>query len=54
MIWHKILRFSPYHTVSDGNSSPTYRWANALHAIEVAVSLPILDEQLHGPIDEQI
>lgn len=31
--------------VSDGNSSPTYRWAVALHTIEVGVSLPILDEE---------
>ena len=44
LIWHKILRFLAYHTVSDGNSSPTYRWAIALHTIEVGVSLPILDE----------
>ncbi|WP_235369825.1 hypothetical protein, partial [Caldibacillus thermoamylovorans] len=26
------------------NSSPTYRWAVALHTIEVGVSLPIFDE----------
>jgi hypothetical protein len=34
--------------VSDGNSSPTYRWAVALHTIEVGVSLPILDEKDAG------
>lgn len=38
------LTFLAYHTVSDGNSSPTYRWAIALHTIEVGVSLPITDE----------
>jgi len=35
LIWYRILRFLTYHTVSAGNSSPTYRWAIALHTIEV-------------------
>ncbi|MDY0404206.1 retropepsin-like aspartic protease [Virgibacillus sp. 179-BFC.A HS] len=40
-----------YHTVSDGNSSPTYLLGYALHTIEVGVSFPILDESvLYGQL----